>query len=499
MREYASDLLVRLRGSFASLTPIVLTVLGFQALVIREVPENLATLVVGMLVVAVGVAVFLQGLDLSVFPLGKSLASQFTRDRAFVALLVFGFCLGAGAVIAEPALIAVAEQAELISGGQIEGLTLRILIASSVGAVIVLGIVRAVAGWRIHWFVITGYLLVIVVTTIAPAQIVGLAYDSGGVTTNIVTVPLVAAIGLGLAGSLKARTALLHGFGLVALAVMVPMISVQIYGMLVFREPAAAPLASTQPRAVERPEIGGPLDLLAGLLSMLGDVALLVVVVLGFQFLVLRRRVPRPARVGLGFALVVLGLYAFVVGLKIGLLPLGSLLAEQLIARGAPALILAFAFLIGFTTTLAEPALVAIGGQAEQAAPGRVRARSIRLLVALGVGTGIAVGTYRILAGDPLHRYVVAGYLTVIVLTLLAPDRIVALAYDLGGVTTSEITVPVVTALGIGLATGVEGRDPLIDGFGLIAFASLFPVLTVLCYATIQDRLPRSRLQRRAQ
>ena len=494
MRDYADDLLARLRDALTSLVPIVAIVVGFQALVIREVPANLVSLVVGMLVVAVGIAVFLQGLDLSVFPLGKSLASQFTRQRALGALLAFGFCIGAAAVIAEPALIAVADQAEAVSGGQIDALTLRLLIAASVGFVIVLGIVRSVVGWRIHWFVITGYLVVILVTYLAPVEVVGLAYDSGGVTTNIVTVPLIAAIGLGLAGSLQGRTALLHGFGLVALAVMVPMITVLIYGMIVYRVPAEGPVEAPPPRAVEQVEIGGVLDLVGGLAGMLGDVALLVLVVLGFQLLVLRRGVPRPARVTAGFVLVLLGLYAFVVGLKIGLLPLGTLLAEQLIARETPALIILFAFLIGFATTIAEPALVAIGGQAQQAAPGRVRAGSVRLIVALGVGTGIALGVYRIIVGDPLHLYVIAGYAVAIVLTLVAPPTVVALAFDLGGVTTSEITVPVVTALGIGLALGVDGRDPLIDGFGLIAFASLFPVISVLGYAIVQDRIHRRRV-----
>ena len=130
-------------------------------------------------------------------------------------------------------------------------------------------------------------------------------------------------------------------------------------------------------------------------------------------------------------------------------------------------------------------------GQAEEAAPGGVRARVLRLAVAVGVGVGITVGAHRILAGDPLHVYMIGGYGLVILLTLMAPPGIVALAFDLGGVTTSEITVPVVTALGIGLATGVAGPDPLIDGFGLIAFASMCPVLTVLGYAIIQDRLQR--------
>lgn len=495
MREYAQDLLVRLRSALTSLAPIVVIVTAFQLLVIREVPDDLGTLVIGMLVVALGIAVFLQGLDLSVFPLGKSLASQFAHKGALVPLLAFGFLLGGAAVIAEPALLAVAEQAEAASGGQISALTLRVLIAVSVGLVMVLGIARAIVGWRIHWFVITGYVAVILVTYAAPQEIMGIAYDSGGVTTNIVTVPLIAAVGLGLAGALSGRTLLLHGFGLVALAVMVPMISVQVYGMLVYRGSADRGDMDVPAVTVDPVRIDGVVDVLGGLAGILSDVALLVVVVLVFQLAVLRRGIPRPARVGLGFLLVVVGLYAFVVGLKMGLLPLGTLLAEQLIARDLPVLILAFAFLVGFATTLAEPALVAIGAQAEEAAPGRVSSRGLRLLVALGVGTGIMLGSYRILAGDPLHVYVTVGYVVVIVLTLLAPDRIVALAYDLGGVTTSEITVPVVTALGIGLATGVAGRDPLIDGFGLIAFASMFPVISVLSYAIIQESRHRRRVR----
>lgn len=500
MSEYVQDLLRRLKEAVVSLVPIVMIVAGFQALVVGEVPDDLLSLLGGMAVVAVGIAVFLQGLDLSVFPLGRSLASQFTRRRAFAALLAFGFCIGAAAVIAEPALIAVAEQAETVSGGRIDAFTLRVLIAVSVGAVIVLGIVRAVAGWRLHWFVIIGYVIVLITTYAAPPEVVGLAYDSGGVTTNIVTVPLIAAIGLGLAGSLSGRSALVHGFGLVALAVMVPMVTVQLYGIVVYGTAVGASesVAASRQLPVQEPlGIDGLTGLLGGLAGMLRDVALLVVVVLAFQLLVLRRGVPRPGRIATGFVLIVFGLYAFVLGLKLGLLPLGTLVAEQLIARDVPVLILAFAFLTGFATTLAEPALIAIAEQAQLAAPGRVRARTVRLLVALGVGVGVTVGVYRLLVGTPLHVYLTIGYVVVIVLTLLAPTRIVALAFDLGGVTTSEITVPVITALGIGLATGIAGRDPLIDGFGLIAFASLFPVLTVLCYATIQDRLYASRLHNR--
>jgi hypothetical protein len=156
-------------------------------------------------------------------------------------------------------------------------------------------------------------------------------------------------------------------------------------------------------------------------------------------------------------------------------------------------LILLFAFMIGFATTMAEPALIAIGNQAEEAAKGKLKGSVIRLIVALGVAIGISIGVYRIISGDSIHYYIMAGYIVVVLLTALAPKYIIALAFDLGGVTTSEVTVPLVTALGIGLATAIEGRNVLIDGFGLIAFASIFPIITVMMYAIVVEQLSKVR------
>ena len=211
-----------------------------------------------------------------------------------------------------------------------------------------------------------------------------------------------------------------------------------------------------------------------------------------FQYLVLRRKLANPATVAFGFLLVILGLYAFVVGLKLGLFPIGTSMAEQLTARDNHLYIYLFALMIGFATTMAEPALIAIGQQVEEAANGSLNGNVIRILVAVGVAIGITIGVHRIITGDSIHYYVMGGYILVIILTLLAPRYIVALAYDLGGVTTSEVTVPLVTALGIGLASSIDGRSVLIDGFGLIAFASIFPIVTVMAYAivsqTIADR-----------
>jgi hypothetical protein len=211
----------------------------------------------------------------------------------------------------------------------------------------------------------------------------------------------------------------------------------------------------------------------------------IIAVVLVFQYLVIRKRIAHVHMVMAGFVMVIVGLYAFVVGLKMGLFPIGQSMAEQLIGLDRWIFIYLFAFAIGFATTMAEPALIAIGGKAEEAAQGRLKAETIRLLVALGVAVGITIGVHRIISGDSIHHYIMAGYSVVIVLTLLAPRYIVALAYDLGGVTTSEVTVPLITALGIGLATNIEGRNVMIDGFGLIAFASIFPIISVMVYAIL--------------
>lgn len=491
---FLKDFYHALIHALRNLIPIVVTVFVFQALVLQQMPDNFGSMIIGLLIVAVGVALFLQGLELSIFPLGKSLSNQFARRGSLPILLSFGFAIGFSAVVAEPALIAVADQAQQISEGRIDALTLRLLVAVSVGLVVALGVLRTIMGWPIHWVLIAGYIGVVTVTFFSPEEIVGLAYDSGGVTTNIVTVPLIAALGIGLASSIRGRNPLMDGFGLVALAVMVPMISVQVYGILVYSGEAGEVDLSLVTES--EPVTTGVVAMLLDLAYMVRDVLPIILTVLFFQYIILQRALSNPRRVVFGFMLVIFGLYAFVVGLKMGLFPIGTSMAEQLIGMDALHWIYLFAFAIGFATTMAEPALIAIGQQAEEAAQGQLKGNIIRLLVALGVAIGITIGVHRIVVGDSIHYYIMGGYCLVVILTLLAPRYIIALAFDLGGVTTSEVTVPLVTALGIGLATHIEGRSVLIDGFGLIAFASIFPIVTVMTYAIVADWYSRVRSRR---
>lgn len=241
-------------------------------------------------------------------------------------------------------------------------------------------------------------------------------------------------------------------------------------------------------------------DLARTLVETLRDVLPIATILFGFQFLVLRERIPNVRRVLLGFGYVLLGLTLFLVGLDRALFPLGKLMATQLTD---PAFILdrvgavadwadyhwvyLFAAAIGFATTIAEPSLIAVALKARQVSGGAISTWGLRVAVAIGVAIGIALGAFRIVTGTPLHYYIVAGYVMVIIQTVFAPRLIVALAYDSGGVTTSTVTVPLVTALGLGLAGTVPGRSPLLDGFGLIAFASLFPIMSVMAYAQLSE------------
>nr|CRH07537.1 conserved membrane protein of unknown function, putative Membrane protein [Candidatus Magnetococcus massalia] len=225
----------------------------------------------------------------------------------------------------------------------------------------------------------------------------------------------------------------------------------------------------------------------------LRDLLPIIVVIGFFQSVVLQRPLPNPGDIFIGLVMVVLGLTFFVRGLEMGLFPIGEKMAHNLAFKGNVFWLLSFAFLLGFSTTVAEPALIAVAAEAaDVAATAGVigsdeaardsYAWGLRFSVALSVGLAITIGVLRILKGWPVHYLILSGYMIVVALALIAPEAIIGIAFDSGGVTTSTVTVPLVTALGVGLAAVIHGRNPMIDGFGLIAFASLLPMIFVMGY-----------------
>ena len=233
----------RVLTSLRDLAPIILVIGFFQIVVLQQPFPNLWGVTVGLLCVVAGLSLFMQGLEYGLFPLGDTLAQGFANKRSLTALLSFAFCLGFGTTVAEPALIAIAQEAAQVASeaGVISGdpdslssyaINLRMVVAFSVGLAVLLGVLRILKGWPIHRLIIGGYVLVTIMTMFAPPEIVGVAYDSGGVTTSTMTVPLVTALGVGLATTIRGRNPLVDGFGIIALASLTPMICVMAYGMV---------------------------------------------------------------------------------------------------------------------------------------------------------------------------------------------------------------------------------------------------------------------------
>ena len=244
MKSAINGFLGLLVGSLRDLLPIILTVAFFQIVVLQQPFPNLDEVLIGLVFVVIGLTLFIQGLEMGLFPLGDDMAEAFARKGSLTALLAFAFCLGFGTTVAEPALIAVsaeaanvAAEAGVIASNEEARETyadsLRLVVALSVGVALVIGVFRILKGWPIYYFIIGGYLLVMAITPMAPPEIVGIAYDTGGVTTSTITVPLVTALGVGLAQTLQGRNPMTDGFGLIAFASLTPMIFVMLFGMLV--------------------------------------------------------------------------------------------------------------------------------------------------------------------------------------------------------------------------------------------------------------------------
>jgi len=240
-----SLILKKLKAAFADLLPIILVIAFFQIVVLRQPLPQMGEVLFGALLVVAGLTLFVQGLEMGLFPIGEAMAQALARKGSLFWLLLFAFALGFATTVAEPALIAVAaEAAEIASqGGLIDSsqesvgqyaFGLRMTVAFSVGLAILIGVMRIIRGWPIHYLIIGGYIVVMLMTIIAPKEIIGIAYDAGGVTTSTITVPLVAALGVGLASTIRGRSPLVDGFGLIAFASLLPMIFVMGYGLLIF-------------------------------------------------------------------------------------------------------------------------------------------------------------------------------------------------------------------------------------------------------------------------
>lgn len=493
---------VRFAEQLRAVAPLALMLVAFQALALRTSLMEAEEIAVGVFSVIVGLMLFMEGVKLGLMPFAENIGFVMPGKAHPVVLLGFGLLLGAAATFAEPAIGALQAAAASVSPDRAPWLRqllgpyvswLVLAVAGGVGLAVVAGILRTMFGWRMKalvMLIVPPALLLTVWCARQPelAPIIGLAWDCGGITTGPVTVPLVLAIGVGVAASVGRSDNPLSGFGVVTLASLFPAIAV--LGVAVYLAGQGADalqpiLPPTDPGwFMQTPFV----ETLGALRAIVPLVLLLVLA----QTLLLRQKIRQRNILAYGIVVALGGMAVFNLGLTSGLVALGDQAGTNVPwafsahrETGAPPLYpyalgitmtIIFAFVIGYGATVAEPALNAMGLTVENLTDGAFRKRMLIHAVATGVGIGAALGVARILFDLPLWGLLLAGYSVALTLTFFAREEIVCLAWDSAGVTTGPVTVPLLLALGIGLGEAVGAAE----GFGILAMCSVGPIITVL-------------------
>jgi hypothetical protein len=505
LRPYIS---VRFMEQVKAVVPLALYLALFQILILRQLIDDSWLVTGGLFAVIVGLMFFMEGLKLGLMPFGELIGHTLPRKSPLPLVLFITLLLGIGVTFAEPAIGALKTAGQNVSPEQAPYLwallnewtmALVFVIGASVGLAAVVGTLRFLHGWSLKPLIYASLVPVIGLTLYASADpelatVLGLAWDAGAVTTGPVTVPLVLALGIGIAAAAGRADSGLSGFGIVTLASLFPIIGVLLLTLYVagtvtpaeIVAAAAATGADTGPLAWYERSPG--LEVVMGIRAILPLVLFLLLILK----VVLKERLPRPREMMLGIGLTVIGMCLFNIGLTYGLSNLGgsagSLVPAAFMeipgADGSPlyryavgvTIALVFALILGFGATIAEPALNALGVTAEQLTNGFFKKRTLILAVSAGVACGIALGVTKLVFDLPLVWLIVPPYLLAAALTAVSSEAFVNVAWDSAGVTTGPITVPLVLAMGLGLGNATDA----VEGFGILCLASIGPIISVL-------------------
>ncbi|MET1080488.1 MAG: DUF1538 domain-containing protein [Pseudomonas sp.] len=500
---------VRLKEQFRAVAPLALYLALFQILILRQLVEDSLLVTAGLFAVIAGLMLFMEGLKLGLMPFGEIIGSNLPRKSSLPVVLLVTLLLGIGVTFAEPAIGALRAAGQNVSAERAPYLwailnqwtsELVLVVGASVGLAAVIGTLRFLYSWSLKpliYLSLAPVLLLTVFLALDPelSKVIGLAWDAGAVTTGPVTVPLVLALGIGIASAAGKGGSGLSGFGIVTLASLFPVIGVMLLALYVAATSSTAEIiAAAQAAAGAGQQVSAWYEVSPGLEIVSGVRAIvpLVLFLLVVLKLLLRQSLPRRSEILLGIVLTVMGMCLFNLGLTYGLSKLGgsagSLLPAAFMsisgADNSPlylyqvglVLALAFAWVLGYGATVAEPALNALGVTAETLTNGFIRKRSLIRAVSIGVACGIAVGVAKLVFDLPLVWLVVPPYLFAAALTVFSSEEFVNVAWDSAGVTTGPITVPLVLAMGLGLGNATQA----VEGFGILCMASAGPIISVM-------------------
>lgn len=493
-RLIAPYISVRFMDQFRAVIPVAVFLVLFQLLALQSQVSGAGSIALGVGVVMLGLMLFMEGLKHGLMPFSENIGHLMPARSSLASVLVVAFVLGVAATFAEPAIGALRSVGQLTDREQAPMLYYLLntnpeavvyAVAGSVGLAVLVSMLRFMRGWNLKWLLLmvatpclalTGYL------AMDPhlSPIIGLAWDCGAITTGPVTVPVVLALGIGVSAAAGKEDNALDGFGIVTLASLFPPLAVMLLGLFVGEAGLPANLMEAEPT----PGGAGVMDDVIAALRAIVPLTLLLWLVQRFW---LRERLDHPNVILYGIVLCVLGMMGFNIGLSEGLSPLGVQVGDELSSAFHAdnalypywlglGLALLFAAFLGFGATMAEPALSALGTTVQNLTDGALRKRTLIYAVAAGVGLGTLLGVVKIIFGVPLAWLLLPAYGVALLLTLFASEEYVNLAWDSAGVTTGPVTVPLVLAMGLGLGRAVDAQE----GFGILAMASVGPIITVL-------------------
>jgi len=487
-REFIYEIWPIFYESLQSLLPVVLIIGLFQVLAFQTIPDNIGWILLWVVIVWLGLSTFLVWLKYGIFPMGAGLMDEFIKRKQYKLILVFGFLVGFAATITEPTLFVIAQKASIASAGRIDETILRYVVALAVWVGVFVGLWRIIRGIPLRYVFLATHSLLVIATVFTPREMIGLSYDLWWASVSTITVPLLAAIGMALSMNIKWRSPVVDGFGLIAIASVISMFFVKVYGIIVFNFLPPPELVTSTIQTTSS-SLYTFESLLAWLMRTIRDILPIIVIIFVFQYIVLRKKSTIKELV-INIVWIwgaIFWLYAFLVWLDIGLLSLGDQMATAFSLKWDVLLIYLFAFCIGFGTSIAEPGVLTVVKKVSELSEWRINALVMRLLIALGVGIWLLLASYRLIHGLDIGPIFIVGYLTVVWLTFLIPKHIIALAFDSGTLTTSTITVPIIASLALGLATNMSPGDAMIEGFGMIGFACLFPIIMIMAYVVIVE------------
>ena len=505
VRPYIS---VRILEQAKAVLPLAIYLGLFQLLILREPVSDALIISGGLVAVIIGLMIFMEGLKVGLMPFGEALGTSLPAKASLVVVLLIAFLLGIGVTFAEPAIGALQEAGSLVDVAKAPylyallnewSLTLVLSVGAGVGLAAAIGTVRFIYGWSLKPLIYITLAPVLLITIFMATDsqlstVLGLAFDCGAVTTGPVTVPLVLALGIGIANAAGKGGDSLSGFGIVTLASLFPIIAVMSLALYVSSQftpeqiVSAASASASSMRDVGWYEVTPGLEVVGGVRAIVPLVIFLLIVMV----VVLRERVPSPNTIFFGIFLCVLGMIVFNLGLSYGLSKLGgqsgglvpaaftqidSVASSPLYMFSLGLFIaLAFAWLLGFGATLAEPALNALGATVETLTNGSFKKSTLMYAVSLGVAFGISTGVAKIIFQIPIAYLLIPGYVIAIALTIASSEEFVNIAWDSAGVTTGPVTVPLVLAMGLGFGKAIGA----VEGFGILSMASIGPIVAVL-------------------